>query len=93
MEIVNHILRSIIRQIKLKKLLGINIDSNISDLYKNTPIQLKALNRLRAYIGIKEMEILMNSFIYSNFNYCSLLQLFSSCKSTAKYEQKSTNVV
>ena len=52
------------------KLLGINIDKNISDLCKKASMQLNALNRLRTYIGNKEMEILINSFIYSNFNYC-----------------------
>ena len=52
------------------KLLGINIDSklnfdsHISDLCKKASMQLNALNRLRAYIGNKEMEILINSFIY-----------------------------
>ena len=46
------------------KLLGINIgsklniDSHIFDLCKNTSMQLNALNRLRASIGDKEMEIL-----------------------------------
>ena len=50
-------------------------------------MQLNALNRLRAYIGNKEMEILINSFIYSNFSYCPLVWHFSSCKSTAKIEK------
>ena len=50
-------------------------------------MQLNALNRLRAYIGNKEMEILINSFIYSNFNYCPLVWHFSSCKSTVKIEK------
>ena len=33
------------------------------------------------------MEISLNSFIYSNFNYCPLVWRFSSCKSTAKIEK------
>ena len=33
------------------------------------------------------MEILINSFIYSNFSYCPLVWHFSSCKSTAKIEK------
>ena len=33
------------------------------------------------------MDILINSFIYSNFNYCPLVCHFSSCKSTAKIEK------
>ena len=57
------------------KLLGMNIDiklnfdSHISDLCKKASMQLNTLNCLRAYIGKKEMEILINSLIYSNFNY------------------------
>ena len=75
------------------KLLGINIGSqlkfvsHISDLCKKASIQLNALNRLRAYIGNKEMEILINSFIYSNFNYCPLVWHFNSCKSRAKIDK------
>ena len=61
------------------KLLGItidsklNFDSHISDLCNKASMQLNALNRLRKYIGEKQMEILLNSFIYSNFNYCPLV--------------------
>ena len=82
--------------IKMKncvKLSGINIDSklnfdsHISDLCKKPPMQLNALNRLRAYIGNKEMEILISNFIYSNFNYYPLVWHFSSCKSTARIEK------
>ena len=34
-----------------------------------------------------EIKILINSFIYSNFNYCPLVWHFSSCKSTVKIEK------
>ena len=50
----------------------LNFDSQISDLCEKVSMQLNALNRLRAYIENKEMEILINSFISSNFNYCPL---------------------
>ena len=50
-------------------------------------MQLNALNRLKKYMSEKQMEILLNSFIYSNFNYCPLVWHFSSCKSTAKIEK------
>ena len=65
----------------------LNFDSHISDLWKKASMQLNAFNRLGAYIGNKEMEILINSFIYSNFNYCRLVWHFSSCKSTVKIEK------
>ena len=45
-------------------------------------MQLNPLRHLRAYIGYKEMEILINSFTYLNFNYYPLVWHFSSCKST-----------
>ena len=70
------------------KLLGINIDSKLNfDSHISDLCKLNALNRLRVYIGNKEMEILINSFIYSNFNQCSLVWHFSSCKSTAKIQK------
>ena len=50
-------------------------------------MQLNALNRLRAYTGNKEMDILINSVIHSNFNYCTVVSHFSSCKSTTKIEK------
>ena len=65
----------------------LNFDSHISDLCKKVSMQLNVLNRLRAYIGNKETEILINSFIYSNFNYCPVVWHFSSCKSTTKIEK------
>ena len=65
----------------------LNFDSRTSDLCKKVSMQLNVLNRLRAYIGNKETEILINSFIYSNFNYCPVVWHFSSCKSTTKIEK------
>ena len=50
-------------------------------------MQLNVLNRLKAYIGNKNTEILINSFIYSSFNYCPLVWHFSSCKSAMKIEK------
>ena len=75
------------------KLLGVNVDSklnfdsHITDLCKKASMQLNALNHLRTYIGNKEMEILINSFIYSIFNYCQIVWHLSSCKLTAKIEK------
>ena len=38
-------------------------------------------------MGKKEKEAIINSFIYSNFNYCPLLWYFCLCKSSNKIEQ------
>ena len=68
------------------KLLGINIDDqlkfneHISALCSKAAMQLNALSRLQQYMGKKEKEAIINSFILSNFNYCHLVWHFSSCE-------------
>ena len=42
--------------------------------------------RLTSFLGLKEKEILVNSFIYSNFNYCPLVWMLSHKKSLDKIE-------
>ena len=61
------------------KLLGIEIDNklcfeqHISTLCKKASNQLNAIGRIQKYIAFKEKGILLNSFVYSNFNYCPLV--------------------
>ena len=61
------------------KLLGIEIDNklwfeqHISTLCKKVSNQLNAIGRIQKYMSFKEKEILLNSFVYSNFNYCPLV--------------------
>ena len=50
------------------------------------PPCLNAIGRLKHYLGKKELEVIINSFIYSNFNYCRLVWHFSSCKALRKRE-------
>ena len=50
-------------------------------------MQLNALNRLQKYMGKKEKEVIINSFIYANFNYCPLVWHFCSCESARKIEK------
>ena len=75
------------------KLLGINIDNklkfddHISELCKKASMQLNAISRLQKFMGQKEKEAIITSFIYSNFNYCPLVWHFCSCKSSQKIEQ------
>ena len=60
---------------KSVKLLGINIDDklsfdeHVSSLCKKANNQLNAISRLHKYLGFKEKEVLINSFVYANFNY------------------------
>ena len=38
-------------------------------------------------MGFKEKEILLNSFVYSNFNYCPLVWYFCSAKPVKEIEK------
>ena len=65
------------------KLLGIHIDDElnfdhyINKLYISAGNQLHALTLLKSFLDLKERVGLVSSFIYSNFNYCSLVWMFS----------------
>ena len=59
-----------------EKLLAVTIDKRLNSeehISTQTSVQLNALNRMKVYIGKKEMKTLINSFVYSNFNYCLLV--------------------
>ena len=74
------------------KLLGVHIDDklnfneHINKICKSAGNQLNALIRLKSFLGLKEKEVLVNSFIYSNFNYCPLVWMLSKKKSLDKIE-------
>ena len=84
---------------KSVKLLGINIDDklsfdeHVSSLCKKASNQLNAISRLHKYLGFKEKEVLINSFVYANFNYCPLIWHFCSAKSVRKIEQIQTRAL
>ena len=73
-------------------LLGITIynrlsfDDHISKLCSKAAMQLNAIFRLKKCMSQKELEVILNSFIYSNFNYCPLVWHFSTSKSIEKIE-------
>ena len=75
------------------KLLGVtldyklNFDQHISNLCKKAAAQLNVLKWLRYFTGFAEKEVLVQSFVYSNFNYCPLVWYFSSSKSLQKIER------
>lgn len=66
---------------------GLNFDSHISKLIKKSSAQLNALFRLSTFLSHKAKLALVQSFIYSNFNYCPLVWNFSSYKSLLRIEQ------
>ena len=75
------------------KLLGIeidnkmNIEKNISSISKKASNQLNAICRLQTFLGHKEKEALISTFVHSNFNYGGLIWHFSSKKSKNKVEK------
>ena len=75
------------------KLLGIEIDNelnfekHISNICKIASNQLNAVCRLQTFLGHKEKEAIINTFVHSNFNYSCLMWHFSSKKSKKKVEK------
>ena len=73
--------------------LGINIDNelkfneHISSLCKKAAKQLNSLYRLNRYLTFESKKVLVNSFIYSNFNYCPLVWHITSPNSTRMIEK------
>ena len=75
------------------RLLGIEIDNklnfekHISTLCNKVNNQLNAICRLQPYMGQKEKETIIITFVYSNFNYGSLIWHFCNKKSQNKIEK------
>ena len=65
----------------------LSFEEHIPALVKKASNQLNAISRIQRFIGFKEKEILLNSFVYSNFNYCPLVWHFCSAKSVKKIEK------
>ena len=75
------------------KLLGIEIDNklsfeqHVSTLCNKASNQVNAIGRIEKLMGFKEKEVLLNSIVYSKFNYCPLVWHFCSSKSLCKIEK------
>ena len=74
------------------KILGIKIESrlnfepHVSDLCKSAARQLNSHLRLKPYLTFEVRKILIESFVYSNFNYCPLIWNFTNAKAVNKIE-------
>ena len=79
-----------IKSVSSVELLGILIDDklnfnlHISKICKSAANQLNALIRLDQFLSFHSKEVLINSYIISNFNYCLLVWMFSSTRSLNK---------
>ena len=51
----------------------LSLDDHISKLCNKASMLLHTIFRLQKYMGQKELEVVVNSFIYSNLNYCCLV--------------------
>ena len=75
------------------KLFGIKLDHklsfdlHISELCRKAATQLNVLKRFRSYIGFEERKVLVQSFVYSNFDYTPLVSHFCPAKSTDQIEK------
>ena len=82
----------VIKSVSSVELLGIQIDDklnfnlHISKICKSAANQLNALIRLKQFLSFHAKEVLINSYIISNFNYCPLVWMFSSTQSLNKIE-------
>ena len=65
----------------------LNFEEHISELRKKASMQLNAISRLQGFMGKEQNEALINSFIFSNFNFCLLVWHFCSCRSSQKIEK------
>ena len=59
----------------------------ISALCNKASNQVNIIGRIQKCVGFKEKEVLLNSFVYSNFNYCPLVWHFCSSKFLYKIEK------
>ena len=77
-----------IKTLSSVKLLDVklNFSLHITKICRSAANQLHALIRLRMFLNFKEKKTLINSYFYSNFNYCPLVWMFSSAKSLNKVE-------
>ena len=81
-----------IKAVSKVKLLGIEIDDkldfnhHINNICKSASNKLNALIRLKHLLGFKEQKVLVNTFVMSNFNYCSLVWNVFSAQSLNKIE-------
>ena len=75
------------------KLLGVNIDNklnfknHVSQICKKAGRQLNVLARLSSWLDTETKLLLMNTFILSHFNFCSLVWYFCSREDLKKIEK------
>ena len=82
------------------RLLGVQLDDKlnfsfrVSNICKSVANQLSVLTRLNNLLCSEGKRVLVNSYFMSNFNYCSLVWIFSNAASISKTKnlQKSNDI-
>ena len=64
----------------------LNLNLHINNICRSAVNQLNALIGLKQFLSFEAKKVLVNSYFYSNFNYCPLVWMFSSAKSLNKIE-------
>ena len=64
----------------------LNFNPHITNICRSAANQLNALIRFKQFLSFEAKKVLVNSYFYSNFNYCPLVCMFSSAKSLNKIE-------
>ena len=59
----------------------------MSNICKSAGNKINAISIIQSFLGQKGKEALVNTFVYLNFNYCSLVWHFLTKKSTNKIEK------
>ena len=76
----------VIKSVSSVELLGIQIDDKLNFNLHISKICKSAANQLTHFLSFHAKEVLINSYIISNFNYCPLVWMFSSTQSLNKIE-------
>ena len=69
----------------------LKFDNHVSTLCKKAGSQLNAIGRFRKCIGFPENKALIEAFVFSNFNYCTLVWHLISMASANKIESIQKN--
>ena len=78
--------KSSVKCLDVKTDAELNFNLHIANICSSTANQFNTLIRLRKFLGFEEKKVLINSYFYSNFNYCPLVWIFSHAKFPKKLE-------
>ena len=73
-----------------EKILGINVDkklkfnTHVTKLCKKASQKLHALARMSNFMSVNQKQLIINAFIYSQFNYCPVISMCHSRSLTTK---------